>query len=374
MGIRKYRGQILCVKDWPDGKRFKRKCANRTEAKNLLGDIEASIRNGTWPEYRESLRLRNRFEEKITVEQFSETYVDDYAKVRNKRKAWKRKKTSFNALNPVLGHLDLREVSPAHLHNYVRKRKRDGLSEATINRDLTILKHMLTYAVECGVIDTNSVERFRLLREEKRERPRFTEKQVWSVINAVRPDCRPIFVFIRETGCRREEALSLQHWQVHEESRLVVFSEDTKSRKFRYVPLTDSAAEAVKALPRLETCSYVFYNTATKDRWCECRKPWKEAREEVGVLDLLVKDLRRQYAIHLAENGADMHDIQQVLGHASVATTEKHYAQFSPKHSAMKILKVIEGGRAKELTRNFSQWEVDPVEEEGAESVTVSTG
>ena len=40
-----------------------------------------------------------------------------------------------------------------------------------------------------------------------------------------------------------------------------------------------------------------------------------------------------------------MHDIQQVLGHASVATTEKHYAQFSPKHSARKILKVLEGGK-----------------------------
>ena len=29
-----------------------------------------------------------------------------------------------------------------------------------------------------------------------------------------------------------------------------------------------------------------------------------------------VKDLRRHYAIHLAENGADMHDIQQVVGHS----------------------------------------------------------
>ena len=41
----------------------------------------------------------------------------------------------------------------------------------------------------------------------------------------------------------------------------------------------------------------------------------------------------------------DMHDIQQVLGHASVATTERHYAQFSPNHSAKKILRVLEGGR-----------------------------
>ena len=45
-----------------------------------------------------------------------------------------------------------------------------------------------------------------------------------------------------------------------------------------------------------------------------------------------------------AEAGADMHDIQQVLGHSSVAITEKHYAHFSPRKSARKILRVLEGG------------------------------
>jgi integrase len=357
MGIRQYRGQILCVKDWPDGKRFKRQCANRTEAKSLLGDIEAAIRNGSWPEYREALSLRRRNEGKVTVEQYSETYLNDYATVRNKPKAWLRKKTSFNALNPVLGHLDLRNVCPAYLHNYVHKRMKGGASAATINRDLTILKHMLTYAVECGVIAVNPVERFRLLREERKERPRFTEKQIWSVINAVRPDCRPIFIFIRETGCRREEALSLQHGQVQEDSRLIVFNENTKSRKYRYVPLTETAMQAVKTLPKLESCPYVFYNAKTQTRWKECRKAWENARKSAGLPEMQVKDLRRHYAICLAEGGADMHDIQQVLGHSSVVTTERHYAQFSPQHSAKKILKVLEGGKSKGTNSELSDSE-----------------
>jgi integrase len=277
-------------------------------------------------------------------------------------------------MNPVFGDVDLRAISPSLLHSYTRRRSGQGVSNATINRELAVIKHLLAYAFECGVIEVNPVERFRLLKEEKKDRPRFTEEQIWSVINTVRPNCRPIFVFIRETGCRREEALSLQHWQVQEESKLVVFSENTKSRKYRYVPLTDLAIEAVNPLPKLDGCPYVFYNSATKDRWCECRKPWKQAREKVGLPDLWVKDLRRQFAIQLAENGADMHDIQQVLGHASVSTTEKHYAQFSPKHSARKILKVIDGGRAEELTRNLSRNRTDAVEKGSGESVVKSTG
>jgi len=149
---------------------------------------------------------------------------------------------------------------------------------------------------------------------------------------------------MRETGCQREEALSFRHWQIQPRQQMVVFSHGTKSGKYRYVPLTEAALEAVKALPPLDDCKYVFYNPGSKDRWFDCKKPWEDAREAAGVPSLQMKDLRRHYAIQLAESGAEMHDIQQVLGHASVATTEKHYAQFSPEHSSRRGLKVLQGG------------------------------
>ncbi len=343
MGIRKYRGQIVCDKRWPDGNRTTRVCVNRTQAKQLLDRINVSIADGSWQEFKEKLKLRDRGE--LTLKEFSETYMEEYSRSRNKVSSQVRKEVAFKFLNQSLGRMNLEAITPAHLHKYVRSRKSKGLSDATVNREITILKHLLNYAVECGVIESNPVEKFKRLKEEQKERPRFTEDQVQKVIDAVRPECRPLFTFIRETGCRREEALSLQHWQIQEESRLVVFSEDTKSKKYRYVPLTDEALQAVKTLPRLKDCAYVFYNPKTKYRWSDCRKPWEQAREKVGLPEIQVKDLRRHYAIELAEDGANMHDIQQVLGHASVATTERHYAQFSPKHSAKKILKVLEGGK-----------------------------
>jgi len=343
MGIRKYRGQIVCDKRWPDGNRTTRVCVNRTQAKQLLARIDASIADGGWREFKEKLRLRDR--ETLTLKEFSETYMVEYSESRNKKKSQLRKQVAFKFINQFLGDLNLDVISLAHLHKYVKHRKSQGLSDATVNREVAILKHLLNYAVECGVIESNPVEKFKRLREEQKERPRFTEDQVQKVIGAVRPDCRPVFIFIRETGCRREEALSLQHGQIQEESRLVVFSEDTKSKKYRYVPLTDEALQAVKTLPRLTECDYVFYNRKTKDRWHDCRKPWEQAREKVGLPEIQVKDLRRHYAITLAEDDANMHDIQQVLGHASVATTEKHYAQFSPEHSAKRILRVLEGGK-----------------------------
>ena len=91
--------------------------------------------------------------------------MEQYAKARNKTKSWKRKQTSLNALKPALGRLELDAITPAHLHRYVKKRKKDGRSDATINREITCVKHILNYAVECGVIKANPLERFRLLRE-----------------------------------------------------------------------------------------------------------------------------------------------------------------------------------------------------------------
>lgn len=357
MGIREYCGQILCDRRWPDGKRFKRAYPNRKQAENMLTRIQASILDGSWRRFRDELQLRNR--DKVRLKSFIETYMEDYARPRNKKSSVVRKRVAFNAIEPLLGKLELEEITPARLHNYVRLRKKTGVSDATVNREIAVLKHALGYAVEIGLLKENPVERFKLLREERTERPRFSDEQIAAVIAALRPDCRPLFVFIRETGCRRGEALSLTHEQVQMESQLVVFNHDTKSRRYRYVPLTDAALEAVNALPKLGGCPYVFYNPKTQDRWRQCRIEWQKARDKAGVPNLQVKDLRRYYAISLAERGASMHDIQQVLGHASVATTERHYAQFSPEHSARKILRVLQGGKSDGTKAGLSRQEPD---------------
>ncbi|HLV00479.1 MAG TPA: tyrosine-type recombinase/integrase, partial [Acidobacteriota bacterium] len=323
---------------------------NRKQAENMLTRIEASILDGSWKEFRERLQLRNL--NKITLREFSETYMQEYCRPRNKRKTCRRKQTSLNSLNAFMGSTDMPSISPALLHNYVQRRKAKGLSDASVNHDIVTLKHLLGHAVEKGLLSSNPISNFKRLRGEQKERPRFSDQQIDNVISAVRADCRALFVFIRETGCRREEALSLTWAQVHADSRMLVFAQDTKSRKYRYVPLTDAALEAIHTLPRLRECPYVFYNPKTKDRWEHCRRPWETARRKAGVPNLMVKDLRRHFAIKLAEQGTDMKDIQQVLGHASVATTEKHYAHFSPTHSARKVLRMLQGGKSGELTRN----------------------
>jgi integrase len=365
MGVIIHRGQIAASKCWPDRTKTIRVCKNRTQANDLQKLMDAAVVNGTWREYKEQLKLRNR--NRITLSDFAGTYIKDYAKPRNKPKTVKRKETSLLVLKDFMGSKELESITASLVHKYVQKRKEAGKSNATVNRDVTTLKHLLTYAQDCGLIKKNLIEDFKLLKEDLNERPRFSNDQVDAVISELRADVKPLFIFIRETGCRREEALSLRHSQVQAESRMVVFNHDTKSRKYRYVPLTDAALEAVETLPKLDECPYVFYNLKTKERWFDGRKLWEQAREAAGVPELTIKDLRRLYAIKLAEAEAGMHDIQQVLGHASVSTTEKHYAQFSPSYSAARILRVLKGGKTNTDTKRIhANFEGDPSQDSEA--------
>jgi integrase len=156
---------------------------------------------------------------------------------------------------------------------------------------------------------------------------------------------RPMFRFIRETGCRRGEAFTLQHTRIIREQNLVVFTDHTRSGKFRTVPLTEDCKRWIDEIPPHPGSPYVFYNPKTGKRWKCYRKLIDEAIAAYGLEGFLIKDLRRHYGITLSENRAEMHVIQTMLGHSSVATTEKYYAHFSPNYAARRALQVLEGSK-----------------------------
>ncbi len=90
---------------------------------------------------------------------------------------------------------------------------------------------------------------------------------------------------------------------------------------------------------------YLFWNPRTKRRWLNIRKLIDAATKKSGLDWFRVKELRRHFAINLAERGMDMHGIQSLLWHSSVKTTDDYYAQFSPHYAprrALELLKVHE--------------------------------
>jgi integrase len=157
-----------------------------------------------------------------------------------------------------------------------------------------------------------------------------------------------MFGFMRETGCRLQEAMTFKRTQIIWDERRVVFTDNTKSGKFRVVPLTEECERWINEMAPLSGCPYVFYSPRTCRRWRNCRKLIDKAISVSGLEGFLIKDFRRHYGIALSENGAEMHVIQAMLGHSSVTTTEKYYAHFSPEFAAHRALQVLEGRKKQE--------------------------
>jgi integrase len=225
-------------------------------------------------------------------------------------------------------------------------RQREGVCDATINREVACLRHLYAWGRKRGFVACNPLMDFEKLKEQEWAGPKPTDDVIEAVFARLDDLFLPIFRFIRETGARRDEVLSLQHWQIDRAHCLVEFAKRTQNGKNRLVGLTDLALEALDTIPLLPGCPYVFYNPETKTRWYDCRVPWEAAREEAGYPWLWIRDLRPAFATEVAELGGDLHFFQSVLGHSSVALTEKHYAKFSPRSAAQVTLRLIEGGRA----------------------------
>src|SRR5262249_12629713 len=158
-------------------------------------------------------------------------YVEDYCKLKNR--AWRRKRDILRALCAVVGDKELEEITASDLDRYFKARKTSGISNATLNRDLAHLKHLMNFFVSRDVIECSPIARVRKFKEEIRMQRRATEEELDHFLMCSEPRVRPLFGFIRETGCRLSEALRFQRSHFDRDKRLAVITDGTKSGKYR---------------------------------------------------------------------------------------------------------------------------------------------
>ena len=100
----------------------------------------------------------------------------------------------------------------------------------------------------------------------------------------------------------------------------------TKAGKGREVPLLDRSAELLAAMPRHLHSPYVLLKE-DGTRLVSVQKGFKAACRRAKLEGLIWHDLRRTAGCRfLIDHGLSMEDVKEILGHSSVAVTEKSYA------------------------------------------------
>ncbi|NLY88934.1 MAG: tyrosine recombinase XerC [Firmicutes bacterium] len=233
------------------------------------------------------------------------------------------------------------EVDHYHLRQYLGRLKVKGASRATVARKLASLRSFFKYLTRLEIVEKNPLLDIHNPKKEKRL-PRFLYQKEIEELLAL-PSFTPfglrdraIMELLYGAGIRVSELTGLDLEDLDpDRGYLMVFG---KGGKERLVPLGRKGCRAlreylVRGRPYLlrnrEKNKGAGEKAVFLNRWGERLS----ARSVRRLLDGYVKKaalkkkvtphtLRHSFATHLLEGGADLRVVQELLGHASVSTTQ----------------------------------------------------
>jgi integrase len=161
--------------------------------------------------------------------------------------------------------------------------------------------------------------------------------------NSLNPELASIIGLLLLTGMRVSELLSARWENVRLEDRSL-FVPTSKTGRSRYVPLAQAAVEIIKCLPRPSGAVFLFPSPKdAKKHLTTIKHSWQTAREEAGLQDVRIHDLRHSAASFMVNSGIDLFAVGKVLGHANVASSAR-YAHLANST----LLAAVEAGAAKQ--------------------------
>ena len=138
-----------------------------------------------------------------------------------------------------------------------------------------------------------------------------------------------IITMLLLTGARKNEVLQAR-WSDFDLQQRIWSIEFNKSGKMRYVPLSDGMLQPLEIIPQVKGNPYLFPNPKTGKPYVQIWHSWDTARKRSGLEDVRIHDLRHSFASFLINNGRSIYEVQKLLGHTQIKTTQR-YSHLSQK-------------------------------------------
>jgi integrase len=230
-------------------------------------------------------------------------------------------------LGPYLRSQQLDAIDMTALQPFIRDRKeRDGVSNATVNRALEIVRRILNLAHQ-DWRRIRAAPKIRMLKEPRR-RVRFLRREEANrLLDSMPKHMKPIVRFALATGCRAGEIYGLE-WDRVDLTRRVAWLDHgaTKSGEGRGIPLN---ADAVAALQS---------TLGQHPRWCftfagkriqKSSTAWDRARQRAGIDNFRFHDLRHTWASWHVQSGTSLPELMELGGWKSYEMVLR-YAHLAP--------------------------------------------
>ncbi|MDE0147833.1 MAG: tyrosine-type recombinase/integrase [Rhodospirillaceae bacterium] len=265
-----------------------------------------------------------------TVADLAERFLGNHVEVRCKPNTAKSyREVLHNHVLPTLGKKPVGNVVPedvAALHHRLRDRP------SVANLAVWVLSRMYVLAEAWGMAPPgrNPCRHARYYRNKSRER--FLTPEEFRLLGAalrrfeaegsMMPSAIAAVRLLMLTGCRSDEVLSLT-WDDVDRTARVLRLRDAKTGP-RMVPLTGPVLKVLDGIERAEGVPWVFRGARAGSRLACLSWHWRRIKEETGLRDVRVHDLRHSYASRALALGESLPTIGRLLGHARVGTTAKY--------------------------------------------------
>jgi integrase/recombinase XerD len=247
-------------------------------------------------------------------------------------------------LGDFVEHEDPDTIAVSVLDDYGLALRDRGLSPATVRRRLAAVRAFLKHRAREGARNAAPGRGMPLPRLGRQLPEPLTKAETERIVTM--PDATPrglrdraMLELLYGAGLRVSELVSLRVSDVDLRDGLVRCM--GKGAKQRLVPMGKSATEAARVylqrgrpyLGRLQRGDILFLNHRGQGitRQAVFQLVREHARRAGVAKEVTPHTLRHSFATHLIQGGADLRSVQEMLGHASIETTQV-YTHVSPDH------------------------------------------
>ena len=220
------------------------------------------------------------------------------------------------------------------LEKYLAEQRGHGSSPATVNRALSAIKGWYGFLLDDGIILADPAQSVTSHGRRKGLPKPITEEAVSRFLDIAPEDDldyrdQAIFEFLYSTGCRVSELVSCDISDVDFDEELIRLT--GKGSKQRLVPLGRHVVRALQSyLPirvrLLKPDQYALFVNSRGGRLTrqgiDLLIYRRALRSGVDASSLSAHVFRHSCATHMLANGADIRVVQELLGHASISTTQ----------------------------------------------------
>lgn len=300
----------------------------------------------------------------IKFKDFSEQWLENYARVNLKSTSYQRMLSSTKRIYAAFGNMRVDSITRGHIQSFIDNMSKNGknmktgkpLSRKSVIHHLNFLSDVFSYALRQGMIESNPCTEIFVPKGTKKEKQIYTVdemKQLFKLANAEGTlNYRAFLTLAVYSGFRNGELMGLEWKDVDWENNVISVRRTsyytTTDGNFTDTPKTKSSIRSLKlpdivfsVLKELKTqqdmnremlgtkwinSDRLFVTTLGKPMFKGLPYKWhKEFTEKHGFRFCDIHSLRHFNATVLISSGIDAAAVSNALGHSSVSTTTGIY-------------------------------------------------